>query len=407
MRAPSPPGCPLLGHAPAFLSDVLSLLERSVRNHGDVLRFRLGMREIHLVNHPEDIQRVLRTHARNYDKDTRTNAFLRDVTGESLLTSNGEAWLRRRQLFQPAFHRQAIEGFAAIMHEEAAALAGRWRAGTVVEASADMTRVAFRVVARALFGANVSMATLAALEAPIGILLAESFARHGRPFAFRRPRFRRALDQLDAAVSRVLATACPEGDRPDLLSLMRNAGFSEREIRDESVTFLLAGHETTANALTWLLAYLARDLREQDRCARDAAALDRALRETLRLAPPIWIIERHAIEDDIVAGYEIPAGASVIICPYTVHRHRDFWQRPDEFLPDRFLEDPPSAYLPFGIGPRFCIGREFSLMEARIIAGALLARFRVEPVASGPPIPVPAITLRVRGGLHLRLSPRR
>jgi cytochrome P450 len=357
---------------------------------------------MHLVNHPDDIQHVLRTHARNYDKATRTTAFLREVTGESLLTSNGEAWLRRRQVLQPAFHRQAVDGFADIMRTEAAALVEKWRPGTTVEAAGEMMRVTFRVVARALFGAQVPAETLAALEAPIGVLLEESFARHGRPLGFTRPRFSQALAALDAAVAKVLESARREG----LLALMMDAGFSQHEIRDESITFLLAGHETTANALTWLFAFLARDAGEQDRCARDAGALDRTLQETLRLAPPIWILERHAIDADVIGGYDIPAGASVLICPYTVHRHPAFWEQPDQFRPDRFLQEPPAAYLPFGLGPRFCIGREFALMEARIIASAVLETFRIEPISNNPAVAVPGITLRVRGGLPLKLLPR-
>jgi enediyne biosynthesis protein E7 len=403
---PSPPAWPLIGHIPGFYSDVLGMISHSVQQYGDVLRFRLGTRPIYLVNHPDDIQHVLRSHARNYDKKNRTNAFLRDVTGESLLTSNGEAWLQRRHLFQPSFHREAINGFQEIMHEEAENLTARWQPGTTVESSCDMMQVTFRVVARALFGAKVSSQTLAALEQPIDLLLAESLARHGRLFGYRKPCFTRALNDLNSVVARVLEVARPEGDLRDLLTLMRKAEFSDQEIRDESVTFLLAGHETTANALTWLLAFLSRDPKEQERCAHDPDALDRALRETLRLAPPIWIIERHAIDSDEISGYTIPSGSSVVICPYTVHRHKDFWQAPEKFLPDRFTEDPPAAYLPFGIGPRFCIGREFSLMEARIIAGAILKRFQISPVTQEPPVPQPSITLRIRGGLKLKLHPR-
>ncbi len=407
MQPPSPPAWPIIGHIPAFYRDVLGLLLRSVHTHGDVLRFRLGTRPIYLINHPDAIQHVLRTHARNYDKATRTTAYLRDVTGESLLTSNGEAWLLRRHLFQPAFHREAIDGFEQIMHEEAENLASRWQQETTVEAASDMMHVTFRVVARALFGAKVSSQTLAALEQPIDLLLAESFERHGRLFGYKKPCFAPALSNLNTAVARVISEAKPDGCHSDLLTLMRNAEFSDQEIRDESVTFLLAGHETTANALTWLLAFLSRDPKEQERCAHDPDALDRALRETLRLAPPIWIIERHAIDFDEISGYTIPAGSSVVICPYTVHRHKDFWQEPEKFLPDRFIEDPPAAYLPFGIGPRFCIGREFSLMEARIIAAAILKRFQISPVTQEPPVPLPSITLRVRGGLKLKLHPRK
>jgi len=401
---PSPPATPLLGHIPAFRRDVLGLLVDSVREHGDFIRFRLGPRAVHLVNHPDAIHRVLRTNAANYDKHTRTTAFLRDITGESLLTANDEAWERRRHLFQPAFHRRAVEGFARIMEEEAATLARRWKDESRVEAASAMMGVTFRVVARALFGSRLDDRTVASIEEPIGIVLEEAFARHGKLIGWRSRRFRRAMTRLEAAIDGVLARTRPgEGG---LLTLMRDGRVDGLSPRDESITFLLAGHETTANALTWLLAFLARDPDEQERCANDPEALDRALRETLRLAPPIWIIERHAVAADELGGFTLPAGASVVVCPYTVHRHPDYWEEPDLFRPERFLSEPPPAYLPFGLGPRFCIGREFALMEARIIAGEVLRRFRLAPLDVDPPVPQPTITLRIRGGLRLAVAAR-
>ncbi len=405
-KAPGPPSLPLIGHIPAFRRDVLGLLAAGVRDYGDVVRFQLGPRPVYLVNHPDGIRQVLKTNARNYDKNTRSTRFFHDICGESLLTSNGDEWQRRRHLLQPAFHRKAVEGFTSIMREESDTLVARLDGHGEFDASSAMMRTTFRVVARALFGADLSDATINALEEPIALLLSESFARHGSLLSWKSRAFTRAMRQLDEGVATVLAAPRPETDVPDLLALMRIGDYSAVDLRNEAVTFLLGGHETTANALTWLLAYLAVRPDEQTRCARDPDALGRALSETLRLSPPIWIIERHAIGPDEIGGFSIPAGVSVVVCPYTVHRHPDFWTEPDTFDPERFHAALPPAYIPFGLGPRVCIGKEFSLMEAGIIAGTLLARFQFSPVSDSPPVPDPAITLRVRGGLRLHISPR-
>ena len=403
---PTPRHLPLLGHIPQFHKDVLGLLTRAVSEHGDFVRFKLGMRSIYLVNHPDDVQQILRKNARNFDKDTRTTRFLRDICGESLLTTNGEEWERRRHLLQPAFHRKAVEGFATIMHEEAAAIVARLQGRSRFDAAAAMMATTFRVVARALFGTALPDSLVTTLEAPIGIVLRETFARHGSLLGRNTRAFKEAMRQLDQAVASILSSTHSSMETPDLLALMRIGDYDDQDLRNESITFLLAGHETTANALIWLLAFLAERPDEQTRCAHDPAALDRAIQETLRLAPPIWIIERHAIASAEVAGYTIPAGASVVVCPYTLHRHPEFWKEPDQFDPNRFLAPPPAAYMPFGIGPRFCIGRDFSLMEARIIAGALLQAFEFTPVSSSPPVAEPAITLRIRSGLELNLRTR-
>lgn len=405
-KAPGPPCLPIVGHIPAFRRDVLGLLSRGVRDYGDLVRFKLGPREIYLVNHPDGIRQVLKGNARNYDKDTRSTRLLHDLCGESLLTSNGDDWQRRRHTLQPAFHHKAIEGFAAIMREEGDALVRDLETVGQFEASGAMMRTTFRVVARALFGASLPEVNIAGLEAPIGLLLGETFARLGTIFGRKSRSFVQSLSQLDESVAAILAAPRPESGTPDLLDLMRHEEYDERDLRNEAVTFLLAGHETTANALTWLLAYLAPRPDEQDRCAWDPDSLDRAISETLRLSPPIWIIERHSIGPDQIAGFSISAGVSVVICPYTVHRHSEFWDQPEIFDPDRFLDPPPPAYIPFGLGPRVCIGREFSLMEARIVAAALLKRFRFFPLTKSPPVPDPAITLRVRGGLRLKIEPR-
>lgn len=406
MKPPSPPAVPFLGHIPQFRRDPLGLIIRSVRTHGDFVRFRLGPHSVYLVNHPEMVHHLLKGNAANYDKDTRSTRYLRDICGDSLLTTNGEQWKCRRHHFQPAFHKKAIEGFAAIMHEEANNLATRWQGRSQVEASSDFMATTFRVVVRALFGGNLSERSVAALETPIDVALKETFARHTSLTGRKTRRFTRAMQHLNQALEDILSSRTSAPDTPDLLELIRSGAQNADDVRNEAITFLLAGHDTTAHTLTWLLAYLAHHPEEQSRCAHDPAALNRALQETLRLSPPIWIIERHALGPDEIAGYTIPRGASLVASPYTIHRHPDFWEDPERFLPDRFLAPAPAAYLPFGLGPRVCIGKEFALMEARIIASALLSKFHFTPLSSTFPEPDPAITLRVKGGLPLLVQAR-
>jgi cytochrome P450 len=406
MKPPGPPFFPILGHLPAFRRDVLGLLSKSVRDHGDFVRFKLGSRDVFLVNHPDTIAQILKKNSKNYDKDTRSTRFLGDICGESLLTSNGQEWQRRRRILQPAFHHQVIEGFADIMQAEADALVTRTRQLDQFDTSSAMMHTTFRIVARALFGTDLPESTVLALEDPINRVLKATFARFGSLTGLKSRRFKCAMREIDSLVTGILSSLPDDEQSPNLLTMMRAGDYDETELRNESINFLFAGHETTANALTWLFAHLAGNLEEQSRCASDPDALDRALQETLRLSPPIWIIERHALDHDEVAGYRIPTGSTVFISPYTVHRHRDFWGNPDTFDPDRFLSSPPAAYLPFGLGSRVCIGREFALMEAKIIASKLLSQLEFSPLSNTPPEPEPAITLRVRGGVPLKIRQR-
>jgi cytochrome P450 len=194
-------------------------------------------------------------------------------------------------------------------------------------------------------------------------------------------------------------------------------------LRNETITFLLAGHETTANALSWTFHLIANHpeveerLREEihrvlgDRTPEleDVAKLiytKRVIQEAMRLYPPIWIIERRAIAEDEIAGYHIPAGSSVVISPYALHRHPAFWKNPEEFNPSRFESPPPDAYIPFGAGARFCIGHEFAMLEARLIVAMVLQCFRLRAVQGHPVEPMPDITLRPRHGMRMTLHPR-
>jgi cytochrome P450 len=439
--APSPPGVPLVGHLPAFRRDVLRLLLDGRRLCGDVVRYRLGPLLVHLACHPDHVKQVLVTHQHKYDKDTRSSAKIRSLTGPGLLTSSGDAWLRQRRLTQPAFAEQQVRRSVDLMVNATAATAARWRefakSGQPLDVASEMMRLTFTIVGRALFGADLS-ADVEAVERAATVAMGHIWRRLETVFELppwvptpRRRHFRRALARLDEVVYRVIAA---NRDRPEgVTSLLAQfdrrrddttgEGMSAEQLRNETITLLLAGHETTANALTWTWHLLAQHPDAAERVRAEVAAVlgDRpptaddlpklgytttVFWEAMRLYPPIWIMERRVLEDDTIGGFRIPKGSSVVLSPYVTHRHPDFWDRPDKFDPGRFTPERSSgrhhyAYFPFGGGQRLCVGNHFAMAEGLAILAILRRAFRLEPVPGRPVEPQPGITLRARHGLWM------
>lgn len=442
--APGPPGGMLLGNLQEFRQDVLRLVTESTATYGDIVRCRLGPKVIHLLNHPRHVEYVLQRRAANYDKDTRSSAMIKTITGDSLLTCNGEFWKRQRRMDQPAFHHKQIAGFAETMTTATAGMLDTWKARSPGDAPLDiaseMSRLTYTIVGRTLFSFDTGT-DAGEVEKAMRVMLPHIFGRLGNiintPTWFPSPanrRFRRALGDVDEVVFRIIAEhrrACEEGGPPsDLLGMLMAVrdpetgdGLSDSQLRNETMTFLLAGHETTANSLAWIFHLLSRnpdverELHEEARTVlgdrtpalQDVANLSltkRVIQEAMRLFPPIWIIERHVIEEDVVDGFVIPAGSAVVISPYALHRHPDYWERPDEFDPSRFEKPAPDAYIPFGAGPRFCIGKEFAMLEAHLITAMVARDFQLRQVPGHPVEPQPDITLRPRHGLRMTLHRR-
>jgi cytochrome P450 len=445
-KAPGPPGHFLVGNLFEFRRDVLQLLLESRQRYGDVVRFRLGPMIIHLVSHPDHIKHVLVTHQHNYNKATRSAAKIRSVTGEGLLTSNGEAWLRQRRLMQPAFQAQRLAAFTDVMAETTAAMLNCWRPsaerGASIDVASEMMQLTCTIVSKALFGADV-VKDLGTLEQAATVVMEHTYDRLESlldlpPFvpAPRNRRFRSALRQIHQLVDRIISERKRTRQKvPDLLSLLlrerdedTGQGMSEQQVRNEAITLLLAGHETTANALTWTWFLLSQHPSAADRIRAEAAEVldDRApafsdlprlghtlrvFQEALRLYPPIWIMERRVLADDEIGGYHIPRGSTIVLSPYVTHRHPDFWDSPQEFHPDRFLPEPsagrvPYAYFPFGGGQRLCIGDKLALMEAQVIIPMVLRMFDLEMVPGVLVLPKPGITLRTSQGLPMKLRVR-
>ena len=442
--APGPPGHFLLGNLREFREDVLGLVVKSAAKYGDIVRCRLGPHIVHLLNHPDHAEYVLQRHAGNYDKQTRSSETIRSISGESLLTCNGEFWKRQRRMDQPAFHHCQIAGFAGEMTAAADRMLDRWLGqtspGAAIDISSEMARLTYSIVGQTLFSFDTEE-DADVIERAMRVMLPHVFKRLGRivqvPDWIPTPvnwRFRRALNEVDRVVYQIIARhreaeekGNPENDLLAMLMRARDpesgAALGDTQLRNETITFLLAGHETTANALTWTFHLISQHpeverllveeirsvLGDRTPTLEDIPKLAyarRVIQESMRLYPPIWIIERRAIADDDIGGFHIPAGSAVVISPYSMHRHPAFWKRPEEFDPARFEERSPTAYIPFGAGPRFCIGNEFAMLEAMLITVMVMRKFHLRMVPGHPVEPMPDITLRSKHGMMMTLHPR-
>ncbi|HRE83191.1 MAG TPA: cytochrome P450 [Opitutaceae bacterium] len=445
--APSPAASGWLGHAGAFQRDPLGFLLSTAKTCGPVARLQLGPLTYHLVSDPGLIAEVLQARASNYVRDTRSSRRVRMVTGESLLTSEGETWRHQRQTAQPIFHHRHLMDLARTMASVADDACEAWdraaREGTTLELSMEMNRLSFAIAGRCLFGSDLRE-RVEAVEKAFPVLLDELFRRTSHlanlPLWVPLPRhlaFQRSL----AAIDRVVAELIEEHrrlprTRVDLLGLLMQARgedgqvLSDDLLRNQVITFLLAGHETTANALTWAVALLAASPGERDAVegeldtlrAGDAGAWDverlsqlerltAALQETLRLYPSIWIAERRVVAADDLGCWHIPAGSAVVVSPYVTHRSPEHWETPDAFRPSRFLGGGArtllrDGYFPFGAGPHSCIGQHFALMEAKIVLATLLSRFRVTLLNRALPPPLGGITLRPSAAFPIRVERR-
>jgi cytochrome P450 len=445
-EAPGPPVTAVLRVLRGLGRDSLPFLETMHAQYGDVVRLPLVVWNVYLLRHPEHVKHVLQDHHTAYDKDNFDYRMLKPILGEGLLTANGEHWLRQRRLMQPAFHRERIAGFARLMVDRTQALLERWRPaadrGEPLRIRDEMTRLTADIVTRALFGVEIAGEAEAVAES-FTVLNRSVVAQFEHPFLALLPlptlsgRVRRAARTLDEVVRGIIARRRAAGtDAGDLLSMLLDArdeesaaGMTEQQLRDEVMTLLLAGHETTANALSWTWHLLGRFPEAGERVAaeldevlgdREPTADDlprlsctrRTIEESLRLYPPAWIISRSAREEDEIGGFRIPRRSIVALSPWITHRDPRFWNDPERFDPDRFLPErmaarPRFAYFPFAGGPRQCIGNGFAMTEATLVLATIARRYRLEPLSGRPVEPDPLVTLRPRSELSMIPRPRR
>jgi cytochrome P450 len=424
--------------------DPLGFLIR-MQKAGDVVRFRFLFSPAYLISHPESIKYVLQEHARNYNKDLITYKMFQPMLGQGLLLNDGPSWLHQRRLMQPAFHRKRLATYGTLMTDATAAMLERWQTCSEREMplniAEEMMRLTLRIVGHALFTLDLDQE--AGTIGPAVTTLLQLFEDYVfRPFppvsipTSRNRRLQRAIRALDQVVYRMIAerrTLQTEGR--DLLSMLLLAqdeetgqGMNDRQVRDEVMTLLLAGHETTANTLTWTWYLLSQSPEIERRLdtelnevlggrvptVEDLPALKYTrmiLEEALRLYPPAPILSRKAIADDELQGYPIAANSMILISPYVTHRHPAFWEEPEQFDPERFRPErsaarPPYAYFPFGGGPRICIGNHFAMMEAQLILATVAQRYRLRLVPGHPVEPQVVVTLRPRYGLPMTIHAR-
>lgn len=441
---PIAPRLPVVGNLLSFMRDPLGFLRETREAHGDVVHVALGPMTMTLLSHPDLVEDVLVTRSRLWQKDRFLQTTLRPVLGQGLLTSEGDFWRKQRRLAQPAFHRERIAGYAGIMVDHALRLAREWRDGEIRDVHEDMMRLTLGIVAQTLFPgghANVGRhaedvrvaidAVLAVAADPLELFF-PWLARVPTP---KRRRFDRAVAKLDAIVYGIVEERRRTGERSDdLLSMLLHARdedgstMSDRQLRDECITLLLAGHETTAINLSWTWLLLSRhpDVKAKLVAELDHVLGDRAptfadvprlrwaghvIAESLRLYPPAWSIGREAREAVEIGGYRLAPGEHVWFSPWAIHRDSRWFDEPDAFRPERWEGDlakrlPRYAYFPFGGGPRLCIGQSFAQLESLLVMATLARAFDIEVLPEPRAVPQPSVTLRQKHGLRVRLSRR-
>jgi cytochrome P450 len=422
--------------------DPLGFFTDLARAYGDIAYVRTGGENLFLLSDPRHVRDVFVTNQRNFLKG-RGLERARRVLGEGLLTSEGAVHVRQRRLIQPAFHRDRIAAYATVMTAYADRVQRGWADGQTIDAAEEMMRLTLSIVGKTLFDKDVESQAREVGEALTAVM--ESFWTLMLPFAHvieRLPipsmrRSRAARGRLDAIIYRMIAERRQEPrDRGDLLSMLVLAqdeeaggrGMSDVQVRDEAMTIFLAGHETTANALSWTWYLLSQSPEIESRLHEE---LDRVLQgrqptmadipklsyveqvvtESMRLYPPAWIIGRRAIHEYAIEDYVMPARSIVVICPYIVQRDPRFFDEPERFRPERWTPAfrsslPPFAYFPFGGGARRCIGESFALMELMLVLSTIAQRWRLRLVPGHPVVPQPVITLRLKHGLRMTVHQR-
>ncbi|MEM1414609.1 MAG: cytochrome P450 [Myxococcota bacterium] len=440
-----PPSFPLLGQALSMNRDPLGFLLQVHRTGGDVASLRLGPSRGHLVGSPEGAEAVLRSRAKLYSRRTRVWSTMERFLGQGILITEGERWKKQRRVVNPAFHRRRLRAFGEVMVAETEAMLAGWRDGQVVDVADAMMRVTLRIVSKTLFGTTTD-ADADTIAAAIDV--GQRFVEHTMagflvlPLSVptRKNRtFKAAVADLDAVAGRLIerrrAELAAGGGGDDVLTMLLEARTEDGEplptqqIRDEIITLLSAGHETTANALAWTFYRLSRHPEVVRRLQEE---LERALggtppgmgdleavpyarwvfQEAMRLHPPAWVTGRMVKEPHDLLSVARKPGEITLVSPYVVHRRADLYANPEGFDPARWEELskpgalPPFAYFPFGGGPRKCIGEAFAMMEGLLVLMRVAQRFELELVPGHPVEPMPQITLGLRHGLRMRLRQR-
>lgn len=439
---PTPPGNLILGHLPDYQRDSMGYETHVARTYGDIVHMRWVNRHAYFISHPDYVRQVLVDEADKFYKAPIYRDLLSYFLGNGLLTSDGDFWRRQRKLAQPAFHTKRVQSYAEVMVDYTVRLLDQWQPGQTRDMNRDMMRLTLAIVAKTLFNADIDKdanrisdaltdileVTTQRIQSPIQVIPDWIPTESNK----RRKSAVRELDGIVLGLIEQRRTA--NEDQGDLLSMLMMArddadqGMTDQQLRDEAVTIVLAGHETTANALSWTWYLLAQHPEVE---ARLHAELDHVLggrlpttgdlrqlpyaemviKESMRLYPPIPSIARLAMEDLVIGGYPVPKGMIVSMAPHVIHRDPRWYPEPDEFRPERFTREfekslPKCAYLPFSTGPRICIGNSFAMMEAVLILATLAQRYRPGLVPGQNVTPHAALTMRPQPNIQMTLEKR-
>ncbi len=440
-----PPAHPLFRNALSFARGPLPFMLRQWEELGDFYDVNFPQIPFLVVSHPDYVKHVLVTNHRNYKKAFSYN-FLSYSLGKGLVTNEGDSWLKQRRTAQPAFHRERLASLVNVMVNDTAALAAAWtekaRQGKSVEVITDMMQTTSTIVAHALMGTDVRSQSDEIVKL-MNIVNHQTTQKLVNPL--RSPMWMPTPNnlQLNGAIKRldeiiydiVQQRRNMKSQHHDLLAMLMQAEdaetgdrMSDLQLRDEVVTLMLAGTETSANALSWTFSLLMQYPEVMQRLQQEADALfstssinnenlrelyytTMVLNESMRIYPPAWIIAREALEDDEIGGFPVPKGSQVYLSPFIVHRHPDFWHQPYIFDPERFNEDQRQgrhkfAFFPFGGGPRYCIGHNFAMMEMKVILATLVHWFDCKPISKLPVALDPMLTLRPKDPILINLKKR-
>jgi cytochrome P450 len=437
---PGPEGVPFAGNLFQFRADPLNFVTSVARSYGEAATIHMGAQPIILFSRPEHVRYFLTEQPRNFTN----REFARNLTrllGDGLLTTDGDFHRQQRRLVQPAFHKKRVDGYADIMVQHTTEMLDAWAPGEERDLAHEMQDLTLRIVAKALFdvdlredNGNLGQQFTNVIENPVqlpfslrGLPINLPFTQYGKNMA--------ARSALDAYVYGLIAQRRAEGiDRGDVVSMLLAAqdtegdggGLTDQQVRDQTMTLLAAGHETTSNALTWTMYLLSERLEIMDQLLREIDEvlggrapttadipklryLDWVFSESLRLYPPAWTQGRHAVAPFDRAGYAFPANTMVMLSQWVMHRLPEIWGDADTFRPERWDPArgetfPPGAYFPFGSGPRMCIGMPFAQLEMRLLLATILQRYAPKLIPGWPVVPRPRVTLRPKYGMRVTLT---
>ncbi|ALF56155.1 cytochrome P450 [Nostoc piscinale CENA21] len=434
----APPVNSIVGHLLELGQDPLGFLSRC-RDYGDIVPLQLGLTPACLVTNPDYIEEVLKNR-QDFIK-SRGLRSLKTLLGEGLLTAEGESWLWQRRLAQPVFHQKRINGYSQIMVEYANQMLQTWRDGETRDIHADMMQLTLEIVMKCIFSAEVDAGEAKVVANALDIAMHWFESKRKQNFLvwewFPRPEninYRRAITQMNEAIDKLIQERRHSQEKThDLLTMLMEAKdeqtgqqMDDKLLRDEVATLMLAGHETTANTLSWTWMLLAQnpEVRQKLQSELDQVLqgklptlenlgklvyTQQVIKESMRLYPPVSLMGREAAVDTQIGDYEIPQGTSIMISQWVMHRHPKYFENAEAFQPERWTEElekqlPKGVYIPFGDGPRICIGKGFAQMEAALLLATIAQSFQIDLVPGYPIVPQPSITLRPENGLKVEIK---